>query len=100
MPMPRAMTRRWSIVACRRKRTPEPRLFGRRLQHRHPDRGGARQIGIERHRDIFAAPPKLCQIVVMAAEEVARLAGRDDEDAAVGIGEIIDPAKASAMHVV
>ncbi|MPL79212.1 hypothetical protein SDC9_25087 [bioreactor metagenome] len=35
----------------------------------------------------------------MAAERVTRLAGGDDEDRAVGIGEIIDAAIARAVHI-
>ena len=35
----------------------------------------------------------------MPAERVARLAGGDDEDRAVGVGKIIDAAIARAMHI-
>ena len=35
----------------------------------------------------------------MAAQEMTRLAGGDDEYAAVGIGEIIDTAVPGPMHV-
>ena len=46
----------------------------------HSDRAGAREIRVQRHRDVFSPPPKLAQIVVVPRQGVARLPGRDDED--------------------
>ena len=45
------------------------------------DRAGARQRRIERHRDVLGPPPERGEVVVVAREHVAALAGRDDEDA-------------------
>jgi len=42
-------------------------ISGGRHQFADPRIGRARQIGIERHRDIFPPPPQLPQIVIMAA---------------------------------
>lgn len=82
-----------------RHRSLAPYVLGPRCQDRDAKVARTGEVRIQAHRHILTAPPQITKVVIVTAERVARLPGRDHKHRAVGIGKIVNPAISRAMHV-